>query len=94
MQIVSLECSKEPTPKAMLSDGIACSVKVLCSEELESPTQHKWIVENVKSTNDCPVLREESIPRKLYLALLKNRSVSHALQFIISAAYQIRVKVV
>ncbi|XP_024032073.1 histidine kinase 2 isoform X1 [Morus notabilis] len=91
-QIVSLECSKEPTPKAMLSDGIACSVKVLCSEELESPTQHKWIVENVKSTNQCPVLREESIPRKLYLALLKNRSVSHALQFIISAAYQIRGK--
>lgn len=88
-QVVSLECSKEPT---MLTGGIACSVKVLCSEGLESPIKHKSLVENEKLTNQCPVLREESIPSKLYSSLLKNRSVSNALQFVISAANQIRGK--
>lgn len=77
----------------MSTDGIACSVKVLCSEGLESPIKHKSLVENEKLTNQCPVLREEGIPRKLYSSLLKNRSVSNALQFVISAAYQNRGKV-
>lgn len=77
----------------MSSDSIVCSVKVLCSEELEVQKQHKWAMENFKSTNQCPALQEENLPRKLYFSLPKNNYVSHALQFVVSAMYQIFGKV-
>ena len=73
----------------MASDGIACSLKVVCSEELELQKQQNTVMENVKAINECPILQEESTPRRLYLALLKNESVLRALQFIISATSQI-----
>ncbi|PON88467.1 Histidine kinase [Trema orientale] len=87
-QIASLECTKEPITERMSSDGIVCSMKVLCSEEFELQKEHKWALENVKSTNQCSVLQEESIPRKLYFSLPKNNYVSRVLQFMISAMYR------
>ncbi|XP_062107222.1 histidine kinase 2 [Humulus lupulus] len=90
-QIASLECTKEPLNKSRSSDGIVCSVKVLCSEELESRKPQKWDVQYVGSSNQCPDLQEESNPRKLYFAP-KDKSLSHSLQFIISALHQVSGK--
>ncbi|XP_030484666.2 histidine kinase 2 [Cannabis sativa] len=91
-QIASLECTKEPLNKSMSSDGIVCSMRVLCSDELESLKPHKWDVEYIGSPNQCLDLQEESNPWKLYSAPLKDTSLSHALQLIVSAMRQISGK--
>ncbi|XP_015869325.1 histidine kinase 2 [Ziziphus jujuba] len=87
-QIASLECTEELRYQMSFSDGIACSLKLPCSEELEFQKQQKLVAEIVKSMDQCPVPQDENIPTKLYLSLLKSRSVSCTLQYMVST-YQL-----
>lgn len=94
VQITAPEYTIEPRCQTPMSDGIACSLKVPCSEELKFPKKHNMVTEIVKSTDQCPVPQDENIPKKLYLSMLKSISVSCAFQFLVSATCQLFGKVV
>lgn len=93
VQITAPEYTKEPRYQTPVSDGIACSLKVPCSEELKLQKKHNLVTEVVKSTDQCPVPQDENIPKKLYLSMLKSISVSCAFQFLVSATCQLFGKV-
>ncbi|TXG55502.1 hypothetical protein EZV62_020758 [Acer yangbiense] len=63
-QISSLECTREPRPEIPSSSGIACALKVQCSEKQEFMKQNIRAAENVEHKDQCPV-QDVNILRKL-----------------------------
>ncbi|KAF3956777.1 hypothetical protein CMV_018129 [Castanea mollissima] len=54
-QTTSLQCTKELGSKMQLSDSIACTLCVTCSEMQEFHKQHTWVVYNDEPRDQCPV---------------------------------------
>jgi hypothetical protein len=94
LQITSLQCTKNLGPKMLLSNSIACALRLPCSELHEFQKQHRWIAEN-GPRDQCPV-RDEFIPGKLDLSMLDNKPMPFSSQSetsSISAYHQICGKV-
>ncbi|XP_062152210.1 histidine kinase 2 [Alnus glutinosa] len=77
-QITSLQCTKNLGPKMLLSNSIACALRLPCSELHEFQKQHRWIAEN-GPRDQCPV-RDEFIPGKLDLSMLDNKPLPFSSQ--------------
>ncbi|XVF21118.1 hypothetical protein REPUB_Repub12eG0062900 [Reevesia pubescens] len=72
-QIAFLECSRHSGRKKPSSDGIACALKVLCSEKQDFKKQQMWVVKTTELKDQCPV-QVENIPSELDLSLLENET--------------------
>ncbi|XP_004293495.1 PREDICTED: histidine kinase 2-like [Fragaria vesca subsp. vesca] len=82
-QIASLECTKETGPAMLLTDGISCALKALCSDEREFQEHHKWVAEYVEAEDQC-LAQDENIPRMLDLSLLQENSLAQIPQSTVS----------
>ncbi|KAG5232064.1 histidine kinase [Salix suchowensis] len=85
-QIASLECTKEPGPKMLINDGIACALKVPCSKKQEFQQHIRWVTEDGGSNGKCPV-QDENEFRKLDQSL-PDESASFVSQSTISLISQ------
>lgn len=72
-QITFLECSRNSGPIKSSSDGIACALKVLCSEKQDFKKQQLWAVKSTELTDQCPV-DGENIPAEHEFSLLKHNT--------------------
>ncbi|KAK4845333.1 hypothetical protein QYF36_003707 [Acer negundo] len=70
-QISSLECTREPRPQIPSSSGIACALKVQCSEKQEFMNLNIRAAENVEHKEQCPV-QDVNILRKLDPSVLED----------------------
>lgn len=61
----SLQCSEELRSEMSLNDGVSCALKVQCSAELELEKQVKGVAENLKSMDQCSILKYKCVCRKL-----------------------------
>ncbi|KAJ7964720.1 Histidine kinase [Quillaja saponaria] len=71
-QMAALQSIKQGGSEMLVSDGIACTMKVQCSAEQEFEKEHRWIEENIQPIDQCPI-GAEYVQRKLDLPLLKPR---------------------
>ncbi|XVF81484.1 hypothetical protein PTKIN_Ptkin15bG0159000 [Pterospermum kingtungense] len=70
-QVTFLECTRHSGPKKPLSDGIACALKVLCSEKQEK--RQMWVAKTAELKDRCPV-QVENFPSDHDLSLLEHNS--------------------
>lgn len=70
-----------------LNDDIVCTMKVLCSAELDLQKKRKGVAVVTKSIDQCPALQDENITRKLSLSFLKDRFLSCALEVAVSSPF-------
>ncbi|KAK6259574.1 hypothetical protein SCA6_014048 [Theobroma cacao] len=82
-QIKFLECTRDSGPKKPSSDGIACALKVLCSEHQDLKKQQMWVVRNTELKDQCPV-QVENIPSEHDLSLLEHDTLSFVSQIAVS----------
>ncbi|KAK8669354.1 hypothetical protein V6N13_106787 [Hibiscus sabdariffa] len=73
-QIAFLECTKHSGPKRPSSDGVACALKVMCSEKQDFKMQKMWVVRTTELKDQCPV-QVENIPSEHDLLLDHHTSV-------------------
>lgn len=68
----------------LLTDGISCALKAVCSDEKEFQKHHKWVAEYVEAKDQC-LVQDENIPRRLDLSVLQEKSLAHIPQSTVSA---------
>lgn len=83
-QIASLECTKEAGPGMLLTEGISCALKAVCSDEIEFQKHHKWVAEYVEAKDQC-LVQDENISRRLDLSVLQKKPVAQIPQSTVSA---------
>ncbi|XP_050380718.1 histidine kinase 2 isoform X2 [Argentina anserina] len=82
-QIASLECTKETGPGLLLTEGISCALKAVCSEKTEFQKHHNSVEKYVEAEDQC-LVQDENILRRLDIlqenSLLQKNSLAHILQ--------------
>lgn len=73
LQVTFLECTRHSGPKKPLSDGIACALKVLCSEKQDFKKQQMWVAKSTELKDQCPI-QVDNFPSERDMSLLDHDS--------------------
>lgn len=68
----------------LLTEGISCALKAVCSDGIEFQKHHKWVAEYVEAKDQC-LVQDEIISRRLDLSVLQKKSVAQIPQSTVSA---------